>query len=198
MFKPITAFLDFIRIVIRRYRMQGLRTTVRWLYTVGIAKITGRVSLRYSQVTPEIYLGPQYGKRGMAHLRKSGITASVSMRAEFDSTKHGLAFKKHSYLPTIDNTPPSLEQLDEGVAFIQQIIDAKGIVYVHCGSGVGRSPTLVAAYLVKQGMSLDEAVTRIQAARPFVRILPDQRKRLEEYAVVVQAAKEAALSEAAD
>ncbi len=181
MLRMFGALIEFFRILKRRYHTQGLRTTLQWLYTVGMAKLTGRVSLRYSRVTPQLYIGPQYGRRGKSALQDAGITASVSLRAEFDDLEHGLALEEHSYLPTEDNTPPSMEHLEEGIAFIQRVIDKNGVVYVHCGSGVGRAPTLVAAYLVKQGFPLDEAIARIQRVRPFVRILPGQLERLREY-----------------
>lgn len=186
MLKIIGALIEFFRILKRRYTTQGLRTTLQWLYTVGMAKLTGRISLRYSRVTPQLYIGPQYGRRGKSALEDAGITASVSLRAEFDDMEHGLALKDHSYLPTVDNTPPSMEHLAEGVEFIQRMIDDEGVVYVHCGSGVGRAPSLVAAYLVKQGIPLEEAIERIQRVRPFVRILPDQLERLREYEANVQ------------
>jgi hypothetical protein len=56
-------------------------------------------------------------------------------------------------------------------------------VYVHCGSGVGRAPSLAAAYLISEGATLDDAVAKIQKARPFIRILPVQLERLREYEV---------------
>lgn len=178
MFAPIRATIAFFRILVRRLRTQGLRTTLTWLYAVGMAKINGRVALRYSRVTPQLYVGPQYGRRGKPALEKAGINASVSMRAEYDDEEHGISFADYSYLPTEDNTAPSIEHLEEGVAFMQRVIDADGVVYVHCGSGVGRAPTMAAAYLITTGMGLEEAIERIKAVRPFIRILPNQMERL--------------------
>ena len=63
-FRIARAVREFVRIVRLRLRTQGLRTTLRWLYSVGVAKITGRLSLRYSQVAPHLYIGAQYGPRG--------------------------------------------------------------------------------------------------------------------------------------
>jgi dual specificity MAP kinase phosphatase len=161
-----------------------LRTTLRWLYSVGAARITGRLSLRYSQVAPHLYVGPQYGPRGKLALQRAGISATVSLREEFNDEEHGLTLTDYSYLPIVDNTAPTIAQLDEGVAFIQRIIAAGGNVYVHCGSGVGRAPSLAAAYLIAEGSTLDDAVAKIQKARPFVRILPVQLERLREYEVL--------------
>jgi len=180
--RPFKGIIEFFRAFTRRLKLQGPKATAQWLYTVGGAWLTGRISLRFSKVTPNIYLGPQYGRYGKKYLEKSGITASVSLRAEYDDASYDLQMPDYSYLPTIDNTAPTMEQLQEGVNFMRDVIAQEGIVYVHCGSGVGRSPTLVAAYLMAEvDHTVDEAVAQIMDARPFVRILPSQLERLEEY-----------------
>lgn len=175
------ALVEFAQAFWRRLRLQGPVATYQWLTTVGTAWLTGRVSLRFSRVTPRVYLGPQYGRFGKRSLARAGVTASISMRAEFDDSLRGLEMTDYSYLPTLDNTAPSIEHLKEGVAFIEGIIAREGVVYVHCGSGVGRAPTMVAAYLIAQGQTTDEAIDHIQSVRPFIRILPSQVERLREF-----------------
>lgn len=178
---------EFFRIVWRRLRQQGPVVTAQWMYTIGMAWLTGRISLRFSRVAPGILLGPQYGRFGKTHLERAGVTASISMRAEYDDEKYGLAMNEYSYLPTVDNTAPTLEHLERGVAFIRNVVESGGTVYVHCGSGVGRAPTMVAAYLISEGKSLEEAHDQIQKARPFIRILPSQLERLREYEAQIRA-----------
>lgn len=187
MLKLVRSIIEFFRIMKRRLRTQGLRTTLQWLYTVGLAKLTGRVSLRYSRITPHLYIGPQFGRRGKPAFERAGIDASINLRAEFDDEAKGLALAEYSYLPTVDNTAPTLEHLEEGVDFIRRVIAKGGNVYVHCGSGVGRAPTMAAAYLIADGLTLDDAIARIQQVRPFVRILPAQLERLREYEEMVRA-----------
>ncbi|MFW5696154.1 MAG: protein-tyrosine phosphatase family protein [Phototrophicaceae bacterium] len=176
--KPIH---EFTVALVSRLRLQGPWTTVRWLHTVGLAWLTGRISLRFTKITPNIYIGPQYGRYGKVGLEKAGVTATMSLRAEFDDEAHGLSMKEYSYLPTVDNTPPSLKHIEEGVSFIRNVVKRDGIIYVHCGSGVGRAPTMVAAYLIAEGAATDDAIEQIRKVRPFVRVLPSQRERLVEY-----------------
>lgn len=53
-------------------------------------------------------------------------------------------------LSTVDLTGiPSLENLREGVKFVQKHRDSGNSVYVHCKAGRFRSATMVAAYLIQ-------------------------------------------------
>jgi protein-tyrosine phosphatase len=166
----------------RRLWEQGPLTTVKWLYAVGVPLITGRMSLRYSRISDQLYIGAQVRKRGLPRLESEGIAASLNLREEFDDEVHGLSLANHLYIPIADNTALSLENLAEGVKFIRDIIERGEKVYVHCGSGVGRAPTMTAAYLISEGDSVEQAVQRVTKARPFIRILPAQMERLQEYA----------------
>lgn len=173
---------QFFYALLRRLFEQGPITTFRWLYAVGVPLITGRMSLRYSRVTDQVYLGAQVRKGGLLRLESEGIAASVNLREEFDDQVHGLSLASHLYVPIEDNTAPSLDNLDEGVRFIQEVVERGEKVYIHCGSGVGRAPTMTAAYLIDQGMSVEDAVARVTAVRPFIRILPDQMQQLHNFA----------------
>lgn len=170
------------RIGVNRVREQGLGTTLLWLYGRGLPAVTGVPLLRYSQVTPQLYVGPQYRKPGLSHLRNNGINAVVNMRIEHDDQTHGLAPHLYCYLPTIDDDAPTLEHLEEGVNFIRSAIDAGEKVYVHCGAGVGRAPTMAAAYLVSTGINLETAIQTIKKVRPFIFIMPPQMAILQQWA----------------
>ena len=55
-------------ILMRRLRTQGLRVTLVWMYARGVPKLTGVPVMRYSRVTPEIYVGSQYREAGKRKL----------------------------------------------------------------------------------------------------------------------------------
>ncbi len=169
------------RILTRRLRTQGLRTTLLWLYARGVPKLTGVPLLEHSEVTPQLYVGPQYGARGKQALERAGITAGVNLRTEFDDAAHGLALAHYCYLPTVDDDAPSAEHLARGVEFVREQIDAGRKVYIHCAGGVGRAPTLAAAYLISTGMPREDAIATIRRARPFIDIMPPQMAALAEF-----------------
>jgi protein-tyrosine phosphatase len=173
-----------LRNFVRRLRTQGPRPTLVWLYGRGLPLLTGIPLLRYGQVTPALYLGSQHGRMGKRKLQRLGIHASVNLRSEFDDAAHGLALSSACHLPTPDGYAPSVEQLREGIAFIRRVLEKGGRVYVHCLSGIGRAPTLAAAYLVSEGMSAEEAVAAVRRARPFIDLTPPQIEQLHALALL--------------
>ena len=154
----------------RPLHQTGLR-----LYAQIFRKITGAPPRRYSQITPLLHVGGQHYPQGMATLGSRGISAVLNLRKEFDDAAAGVAPEYYLQLIIADNTAPTLEQLKQGVDFIARNIDAGRGVYIHCGVGVGRAPTLAAAYLVSLGMTPGDAWTKIRRVRPF--IWPNGRQR---------------------
>lgn len=158
-----------MRILWARLTRQGLRVTALWAADHAVRIVTGANMCSVSQITPQLHVGGQYRRRGWPRLAARGITAVVNMRIEFDNNDAGIAPPRYLYLPTIDDHAPTLEQLRAGAAFMAEEIGRGGGVYVHCGSGIGRAPTMAAAYLVATGMTPDQAWARIRTVRPFIR-----------------------------
>lgn len=165
----------------QRLVRQGLQTTGWWAADHAVRIITGAPIRRVAQLSPQLYVGGQYRSWGWTKLRSWGVTAIVNLRAEFDDHAAHLAPDRYLHLPTDDDQAPSLEQLRSGVAFIAQEIERGGSVYVHCGSGVGRAPTLVAAYLIYTGLLPDQAWARIRQVRPFIRPTHVQVEQIEKF-----------------
>jgi len=120
-------------------------------------------------------------------MRRRGISAIINMREQrFSDVDAGIAGERHLHLPTIDNTPPTVPDLSRGVAFASDEIARGGKVYIHCGVGVGRAPTMVAAYLISTGLTPQDALQQIKQARPFVHLTAAQRAVLDEFAATWQ------------
>jgi protein-tyrosine phosphatase len=155
--------------------LAGVDKLIRW--------VTGRPSYRFGWVTPHILLGGQPARTAWSPLAQRGITGVINLRQEHDYRAHldGAALR-YLYLPTVDNTALSPEHLTQGVAFLREELGKGGKVYVHCWEGLGRSPTLVAAYLVSTGQTPDEAWETIRRVRPFIRPTRPQREGLAAYA----------------
>lgn len=131
----------------------------------GLRHILGKITPKKSMITPEVYLGGQYGPRGITQFRQVGITGIVNMRLE--GIPHYLDTREfHTlHLPTKDRTAPTLSDLKKGIAFIQKEIHNGGKVYIHCQWGEGRGATMVLAYLISTGMTLPDALTLVSSIR---------------------------------
>jgi len=151
-----------------------------YVYDNAHRVITGVPRLSRSKITPNLMLGSQYNLWGLKKLKALGVTAIVNMRVhnDYDDAAHeGI---KYLHLPTVDNTPPPLEVLITGADFIDQKIKNGGIVYVHCRQGLGRGPTMAMAYLIKTGMTFDEAFETVRKVRIFINPQRSQLEKLKE------------------
>lgn len=179
--KAISTTRKGFHILKQRLENQGIGTTFLWLYGRGIPAITGVPILQYCRVTPQVYVGSQYRWMGKQLLEREGINAVVNMRNEFDDSAHNLTLEHYCYLPTVDDDAPSMQALTRGVTFMQDVITRGGKIYIHCAGGVGRAPTMAAAYYISQGMSVNSALAMISKVRPFIYITPVQMERLGEW-----------------
>jgi atypical dual specificity phosphatase len=78
-------------------------------------------------------------------------------------------------IPAIDFTAVSQDHLDEAVQFIHEMRKQGRTVYVHCKAGVGRSASVISAFLLEWGLasgktfaSVDSVIQFIKAKRPHV------------------------------
>lgn len=151
-------------------------------------KISGAPLWQLSEVTPQLYLGGQHHIRGYQKMRQRGISAIINMRERrFSDVDAGIAGQRHMQLATIDNSPPTVADLLRGVDFARAEIARGGKVYIHCGVGVGRAPTMTAAYLISTGLRPQQALQKIKQARPFIHLTAAQRAVLDEFAAAWQA-----------
>ncbi len=134
--------------------------------------------LEYNQITPNIYIGTNMCCRTHfeEELLEQGITADISLEEEKLDAPFGVKF--YLWLPTKDHTPPNPEQLRLGIRFIEELIKMDKKVYVHCKHGHGRAPTLVAAYLISRGKTVEGAVALIKEKRPATHLQDAQLEAL--------------------
>ena len=141
---------------------------------------TGIPTLKRSQITADLFLGSQYSLLGLNKLKLLGITAVINMRMHSVYKEAQYEGFKYLHLPTEDNTPPLIEVLIKGADFADAEIKNGGKVYIHCRQGLGRGPTMTIAYLLKTGLTFEDAFDLVKKVRTFINPRPSQIARLKE------------------
>ncbi|QQG45140.1 MAG: dual specificity protein phosphatase family protein [Candidatus Sungiibacteriota bacterium] len=139
--------------------------------------------LRYSKITPYIYIGTnmlQYSH--FERLKKLGISVDIDLEAGHIEKIPMRGLDTFLWLPTKDGHAPTHNQMAAGVAFLDQMVKHKKKVYVHCKNGHGRAPTLVIAYLAARGMMSKAAYEFVKKRRPVVHLNKEQMSAVEKFA----------------
>lgn len=87
------------------------------------------------------------------------------------------------HVPIDDMTAPNREQAEQVKAFIDTMQAQGNPVYLHCHAGIGRTGTMLHAYYLFKGLSLDEAKEKISQTRPnaqFDMLTDEQQQFLQE------------------
>ncbi len=107
--------------------------------------------------------GPAYMEWDFGRLRKMGFSVVVSLEcARLNTFEIDDAGFEHRKICVEDFTPPTFDQVEEFVGYVDRKLGEGKKVLVHCYAGRGRTGTMLAAYLIHRGMAADAAIREIR------------------------------------
>jgi atypical dual specificity phosphatase len=96
-------------------------------------------------------------------LKTVGVTMLITLtRGDLPQAKlaeHGL---RNLHLPIYDREAPSVNQLRMLAIRMTRLLEQGEVLCVHCRAGLGRTGTVVAGWLMHQGMTADAALQRLR------------------------------------
>ena len=105
--------------------------------------------------------------RDLETLRGRGIGALLTLTETplptGDLDRHGIV---NLHIPVDDFHAPTTMQMLDALAFLDQARSAGTPVAVHCLAGQGRTGTVLAAYLIRGGISAADAIAEVRAVCP--------------------------------
>lgn len=121
-----------------------------------------------SWVTPNLAVGPApMSYQHLDRLKQEGIDSIINLCAEFPDLpgiEKEAGFDVY-YLPVEDEETPEIQPMDDALEWMDESIYLGKKVLVHCRHGIGRTGTIVSAYLLRRGLSSRLVQKKLQKLR---------------------------------
>ena len=118
----------------------------------------------------------------LAALKSAGITMLVTLTEDDlphePLRRHGLS---NLHLPIYSLEPPTVAQNQMLLKRIEMLLAQGHVLAVHCLGGIGRTGTVLAAWLVREGLTAAEALRRVRLIDAQYVQTPEQEEFLQRY-----------------
>ena len=135
-------------------------------------------------ITKEIAVGAAPSSNAALNtIKRSGVEVILNLCVEcgnLHEVERAAGFIVY-WLPVSDAHTPELDELDAALEWLNGHVESGKRALVHCRFGVGRSGSIIAAYLLKRGFSLEHVLEKMKQT-PATPTSRNQRKLILEYA----------------
>jgi hypothetical protein len=137
---------------------------------------------RPTEVEPGLFVGGIATRERWVALRAAGVTHVVTLLAETPPDPWLANAEAILWLPVVDRHPPSQAQLQAACAFLDAARARGGGVFIQCGLGMGRAPTVYLAWRARVArLDVATALRAVQQTRYIVHLTVSQREALERW-----------------
>jgi protein-tyrosine phosphatase len=134
----------------------------------------------HSKIEDNLYLGNLEGAKDLELLKSLGTTHILVVGKELPTLfRSEFIYRQLPLKDEEEDSSPSLTEeekqkkctlssfFQESFEFIEESLQARGVVFVHCAAGISRSPAIIIAYLMKKHMcSYWSALEQVIQKRP--------------------------------
>jgi atypical dual specificity phosphatase len=112
------------------------------------------------------YFGFSSLEEDLRDIHEEGVRVIVSLTEEpLDQSVVETEGFRYYHLPVDDHTAPPLQLMEEFCRIVAKERESGAPVLAHCFAGIGRTGTMLAAWLVWQGALPDDAIRQVRRAR---------------------------------
>jgi protein-tyrosine phosphatase len=117
----------------------------------------------FTEVIPGLYISDMYLAQDMNGITSRNIKSIINVTEDAPTPFEDISYLR---IPIKDNVTVNIsDYFNQTCDFIEEGLK-QGSVLVHCGHGISRAPTIVAAYLIrKYKMTYEAAVEKIRETR---------------------------------
>jgi len=116
-------------------------------------------------ITPHVAIGhAPHSQADLDSIKTKGVEAVLNLCAEcydLHAIEAAAGLVVH-WLPVSDEDAPELSDAQDALNWMDTMLTEDKKVLVHCRFGVGRTGTLMVAWLLKQGYTLDDALEMLR------------------------------------
>lgn len=151
-----------------------------WMWTLRVRNEAA--ARRPTEVEPGVFVGGVPTPGRWAALLAAGVTHVVSLLAEAPPDPWLSGGDAMLWIPVPDRHAPSPEQLRAGCTFLDAARAQGRGVFIYCGSGMGRAPTMYVAWWLRRNPGdVDNALKLACGARRVANPTTRQREALEQW-----------------